>query len=99
MPRYRIRLINSEFDSADESDFPSLEAARKSAVHTATKVVSEAVADGEYLVAADDELADLTAPNAPGQPPVHEVATDGRDGHHAYREREELTPWRDDATG
>lgn len=53
MPRYRIRLINSEFDSADESDFPSLEAARKSAVHTATKVVSEAVADGENASAVE----------------------------------------------
>lgn len=62
MPSYRIRLINSEFESADEADYPSLEAARRSAIVGATQIVSDSVASGEASVAveiqiyADDEL-------------------------------------------
>jgi len=56
MSRYRIRLINSEFDSADDADFPSLDAARKSAVHTATRVLVDAVAEGEATSAVEVQI-------------------------------------------
>ncbi|MGE5562550.1 MAG: DUF6894 family protein [Bacillota bacterium] len=46
MPRYRIRMTNSEFESVDEADYPSLEAARRAAVATASRVVAEAIASG-----------------------------------------------------
>ena len=46
MPRFRIRMTNSEFESVDETDFPSLEAARRGAVATASKVAAEAIAAG-----------------------------------------------------
>jgi len=64
MPRYLIRLINSEFETAEEADYPSVEDARRAAIATATKVVAESgfeegpsvaveaqVYDGEKLVA------------------------------------------------
>ena len=56
MPEYRIRLINSEFDSADNADFPSLDAARKSAVHTATRVLVDAIHDGEATSAVEVQI-------------------------------------------
>jgi hypothetical protein len=56
MPSYRIRLINSEFDSTDETDFPSLEAVRRSAVDTASKVVAEAIAEGEDTSAVEVQI-------------------------------------------
>ena len=62
MPCYRIRLINSEFESADEVDYPSIETARRSAIIGATQVLSNSVAKGQASVAveiqiyADDEL-------------------------------------------
>jgi len=59
MPAYRIRLINSEFDSAEEADFPSLQAARKSAVHTASKVVAEAIAEGDPTSAVEVRICEL----------------------------------------
>jgi hypothetical protein len=62
MPRDRIRLTNSHFESADELELPSLAAARKSAVTTATTIVAESIAEGEPTSAVevqifkDDEL-------------------------------------------
>jgi hypothetical protein len=62
MPCYRIRLINSEFESADEVDYPSIETARRSAIIGATQVLSDSVAKGQASVAVeiqiyeDDEL-------------------------------------------
>ena len=62
MPCYRIRLINSEFESADEVDYPSIETARRSAIIGATQVLSNSVAKGQASVAVeiqiyeDDEL-------------------------------------------
>ena len=62
MPCYRIRLINSEFESADEVDYPSIETARHSAIIGATQVLSDSVAKGQASVAVeiqiyeDDEL-------------------------------------------
>ena len=62
MPRYRIRLNNSHFESAEEVEFSSLDAARKSGVATATDIVSESVAHGnstsavEVQIFADEEL-------------------------------------------
>ena len=46
MPRYRIRMINSEFESFEESDYPSLQAVRQAAISTASRVAAESVADG-----------------------------------------------------
>ena len=46
MPRYRIHMINSDFESDGEADYPSLDAARKSAIKTATGIAAESVLDG-----------------------------------------------------
>lgn len=56
MPRYRILLINSEFESDDEVDLQSLEAARKWSVLTAAKVVCESIAEGEIASAAEVQI-------------------------------------------
>lgn len=56
MSVYRIRLINSVFDSADEVEFPTLEAARKSGVETATKVVYESIVEGESTSAVEVQI-------------------------------------------
>ena len=56
MPRYRIRMINSEFESFDEADYPTLAAARQMAISTATKIASESVLDGETTTAVEIEI-------------------------------------------
>jgi predicted transcriptional regulator len=56
MPRYRIRMINSKFESVDDADHSSLEAARTSAISTAVKVAAEAVAGGEPNAAVEVEI-------------------------------------------
>ncbi|HEY7005762.1 MAG TPA: hypothetical protein VH392_04690 [Sphingomicrobium sp.] len=56
MPRYRIRLINSEFESVGETDYPSLDAARKAAIATATKVVAESSAEEAPSVAVEVQI-------------------------------------------
>jgi hypothetical protein len=56
MPRYRIRLINSEFESSDEADYPSLEKAWRSAIVGATQVVTESVAEGKMSVAVEVQI-------------------------------------------
>lgn len=61
MPRYRIRMINSRFESVDEADYPSLDAVREMAIVTATKVAAEAVAEGEQSAAVELQIhEDLT---------------------------------------
>jgi hypothetical protein len=56
MPRYRIRMINSQFDSAEDVDFPSLDAARKSGVATATSILGESIAEGEQTSAVELQI-------------------------------------------
>jgi hypothetical protein len=56
MPRYQIRMVNSEFESFDEGEFPSLDAARQTAIASATKVASEAVGDGIPTAAVEVEI-------------------------------------------
>lgn len=46
MPSYHVHLINAEFASSEEREYPSLEAARKIAVASAMRIASESVADG-----------------------------------------------------
>jgi hypothetical protein len=58
MPRYRIRMINSEFESVEEADYPSLDAARSTAIVTAAKVACESIAAGEPAVAVEVEIRD-----------------------------------------
>jgi hypothetical protein len=58
MPQYRIRLINSEFESTDEADYPSIESARRSAIIGATQVVSDAIAQGQTSVAVEVQIHD-----------------------------------------
>jgi hypothetical protein len=56
MSRYRIRLINSHFETADEVDFSSIESARKSGVAAAMSIVAEAVAEGEATAAIEVQI-------------------------------------------
>jgi hypothetical protein len=58
MPRFRIRMINSEFESCDEGDFVSLTSARESAIVTATKVAVDSVANGEESAAVEVQIYD-----------------------------------------
>ena len=56
MPQYRIRLINSKFQSSDEADYPSLESARSAAIIGAARVITESVAEGELSVAVEVQI-------------------------------------------
>jgi hypothetical protein len=58
MPRYRIHMINSDFESDGEADYPSLEAARKSAIKTATSIAAESVLEGISSVAVEVQIYD-----------------------------------------
>lgn len=56
MPRYRIHMINSEFQSVEEAEYPSLDEARRSAIATAVRVAAEATLDGERNVAVEVQI-------------------------------------------
>jgi len=56
MPRFRIRMINSTFESNDEAEFSSLERARKTAVTAATNMVSESIVEGERASAVEVQI-------------------------------------------
>ena len=58
MPLYRIRMINSHFESTDEVDFSSIDAARKSGVLAATSIVSESIAEGDQTSAVEVQIFD-----------------------------------------
>ena len=58
MPRYRIHMINSDFESDGEADYPSLDATRKSAIKTATGIAAESVLDGVSSVAVELQIYD-----------------------------------------
>lgn len=47
MPRYRIQMINSDFETSDEGHYPSLETARMASIAAAAKIASESIAEGE----------------------------------------------------
>lgn len=47
MPHYRIHMINSDFQSFEDDDYPSLEGALRAGVIAAANVASEKVAAGE----------------------------------------------------
>jgi len=47
MPHYRIHMINSDFQSFEETDYPSVERALRAGVLAAANVASEKVAAGE----------------------------------------------------
>ena len=46
MPRYRVHMINSDFESSENGDYPSLEAAFKAGIAAASRVATEAIAAG-----------------------------------------------------
>jgi len=46
MPKYQIRLIDSEFDSTEESDYHSIVAASKEGIRTAARVAADRLEDG-----------------------------------------------------
>jgi hypothetical protein len=56
MPRYRIRMINSEFESFEEADYPSLDAARQMAISAATRIAAESLLDGVTTTAIEVEI-------------------------------------------
>jgi Domain of unknown function (DUF6894) len=56
MPSYRVRMINSEFESFEEVDYPSLESARRAAVATATKIAAESIIAGAASVAVELQI-------------------------------------------
>ena len=47
MPHYRIHMINSDFQSFEDDDYPSLERALRAGVLAAASVASEKVAAGD----------------------------------------------------
>jgi hypothetical protein len=56
MPRYSIRLINSEFESFDEAEYASLGDAVQTAIATATRVVAESISEGEPTAAVELQI-------------------------------------------
>ena len=53
MPRYRIHMINSHFESTEEVDYPSIESARRGAVATAAKIAAESITAGAASAAVE----------------------------------------------
>jgi hypothetical protein len=49
-------MINSEVESFEEIDFPSLDAARQAAINTAAKVAAESVWDGAASAAVEFQI-------------------------------------------
>ena len=60
MARYRIRLINSEFDSSDEASYSSSDEALQSAISSATRIAGESVAKGKPSSAIEIQIYDGT---------------------------------------
>lgn len=56
MACYRIRLINSHFESADDVNYESLAAARKAAIVGATSIVTESIGEGERTSAVEVQI-------------------------------------------
>jgi hypothetical protein len=56
MPRFSIHMINSEFESTDDVDYPSLESARKAAIASATSIVAESIGQGEPTSAVEVQI-------------------------------------------
>lgn len=56
MPRYLIRMINSEFESFEENEYPSLAAVREAAIGTATRIAAESVSDGAASAAVELQI-------------------------------------------
>ena len=46
MPQYRVHMINSDFDSCEEGEYSSVEAAFKAGIAAASRVATEAIAAG-----------------------------------------------------
>ena len=53
MPRYRVHLINSEFESCDEGEYPSADAAMAAGIGAAVEVAGEAIGRGELTSAVE----------------------------------------------
>ena len=60
MAQYRIRLINSEFDSSDEAEYASSEEALRAAIAGATRIAGDSVARGEPSSAVEIQIYDGT---------------------------------------
>jgi hypothetical protein len=56
MPRYRISLTNSEFESSDEANYPSIQAATKAAIAGGSQVVSDSIAKGALASSVEMEI-------------------------------------------
>jgi len=53
MPLYQIRLINSEFESVEECNYPSLDDARAFAIRAAAAIVADSIVQGEPATAVE----------------------------------------------
>jgi hypothetical protein len=51
-------MINSQFESFEEGDYPSLEAARQTAIVTAARVACESIAAGDVAASVEVEICD-----------------------------------------
>ena len=56
MPRYRIHMINSEFESFDDCDYESVDAALGAQIRAAAAVAAEAVIKGEANAAIEIQV-------------------------------------------
>lgn len=52
MPRFRIRMINADFESCEETEYASLQEASRRAIASGARVVTEAIASGEERISA-----------------------------------------------
>jgi hypothetical protein len=58
MPHFRIQMTNAEFESCDEGEYASLDAARRAAVAAAMSVASESIAMGKDTAAVELQIFD-----------------------------------------
>jgi hypothetical protein len=53
MPRYRIRMINSDFVSCDQGEYSTPDAAFQAGIAAAVRVAGDSVVSGETAVAVE----------------------------------------------
>lgn len=58
MARFKIHMINSEFESCEDGEYISAAAAMRAGVNSATRVASEAVAAGAETAAVEIRIED-----------------------------------------
>lgn len=58
MPQFRIHIVNSMFESSEDGEFPSLDAALRVALNAGVKIAGETIAAGHETSAIEIRIED-----------------------------------------